>query len=251
MRYNDNFSSRVLAYIPLHYGKEYLRQAIQAVENHVEKIVILYTDKPSQGFANQSQCPESEQELREIASLSSKVQWVRGEWGHESHHRSYIYQFAKDYDQILALDADEVWDEQSLVQCLEQASKTGKKYVGITGFVNFWKSFNHACYDGFAPIRIINVKVENQEQEFIPGKVYHFSCAQSYKIIKYKLEVTGHRDEIRKDWLTEIYLKWTPQNNLQDLHLTSVGLWNAVPFDKTTLPEILKQHPNYHKDAIY
>jgi hypothetical protein len=242
---------KVLAYIPLHYGKEYLKESILAIQNHVEKIIVLYTPIPSQGFGTTVTCPDTKEELQAIVKQFSRTEWVEGQWGHESQHRAHIYQYATNYDQILAVDADEVWDEQSLVKCLDEASKIDARYIGIRGFVNFWKSFNHACYDGFAPIRIINVKVDNSKQEFIDGKVFHFSCAQSYKTVKYKLEVTGHKDEIRKDWLTEIYLKWTPQNNIQDIHLVSIGLWNAVPFDKTTLPRILQEHPNFHKDAIY
>ena len=34
---------KTLAYIPLHYGKEYLEATIKSIDAHVDKILILYT----------------------------------------------------------------------------------------------------------------------------------------------------------------------------------------------------------------
>jgi hypothetical protein len=85
----------------------------------------------------------------------------------------------------------------------------------------------------------------------VPAIVYHFSTAQRMDIMRYKLEIHGHKDEIRPNWLSGIYEAWQPGMVIdKGLHLVSYDLWNAVPFDKTTMPEILKQHPNYDKDVI-
>lgn len=241
---------KVYAYIPLHYGAEYLKQAIQSVDEFVEKILILYTDKPSYGFGTASPCPETEGELQAIASsASSKVVWIKQNFEYEGAHRSYANQFAEDADLLLALDADEVWNRESLKECLEFAYNAPHKYTGITGFINFWKSFNYACYDGYAPIRITKIKANNMDQKHIGGKVYHFSCAQSLKMVKYKWEIHGHKDELRPDWM-EKYLAWTPENNLLDLHPVAINLWNATPFDKEFLPDFMKTHPNYNKTLI-
>ena len=59
---------KVLAYIPILYGEEYLDACIKSIDDHVEKIVILYTDRPSYGHFSQAQCPETEDQLKEIAS---------------------------------------------------------------------------------------------------------------------------------------------------------------------------------------
>lgn len=239
---------KILAYYPLHYGKEYFEASLQSIVKVVDKIIILYTPTPSQGFATPYPVPDTREELREIA-LRYNAEWVDGEWGQENAHRSYIYQYADGYDLILAVDADEIWDENILVSSAKEALKSGAKYIGIRGFVNFWKSFNHACYDGFTPIRFVNLV--GHGNFVVDGKIYHFSCAQSYLTMRYKLSVTGHKDEIKPNWLEHVYLRWSKENNFGDLHPTAIGLWNACDFDKNSLPSILKRHPNFNKDAIY
>jgi len=231
---------KVLAYMPLHYGAEYLDASLKSINNHVDKIIILHTTKPSYGFATNKRCPESHDMLLDIAlKASDKMMWYSGEWGEEGAHRKYIQTYSADYDLTLAIDADEVWDEDSLDQCLELALKSKARHIGITGFINFWKSFEHACYDGFAPVRITN-NANKEGTENFEGKVYHMSCFQSLKIMRYKWAVHGHRDELRATWW-EKYFK----DDLEDIHPVAENLWNAVEFDKTTLPELLKNHPNY------
>lgn len=232
---------KVLAYMPLHYGLEYLEASIKSIDKHVDKIVILYTPRPSYGFGTTLECPETESQLRKLAEKTSdKIQWESETFHHEGEHRSYIQNFTDGYDLTLAVDADEIWDETSLRDCLESAMKSGAKRHGILGFVNFWKSFDLACYDGFAPVRIINNNVDSEEEIHIEGLVYHMSCFQSLEIVQYKWECHGHKNELRDDWW-DLYLSGATE----DVHPVARGLWNAVAFDKTTLPKILKNHRNY------
>ena len=239
---------KVLAYYPLHYGKEYLKESLLSIVNHVDEICILYTDRPSYGHGTSEVCPEAEEELRVIVKdvCGSKYSWVKRNYAHEGEHRSFIERISDNQDLILAVDADEVWGEIELDNCLKQAYDNKEcKYFGINGYVNFWRSFNYACYDGFAPVRIINRNNTSRMQQVLNGKIYHFSCAQNLEIIRYKWEIHGHKNELRPDWFDK-YNRF----ELQDVHPVSIGLWNATPFDKTTLPEILKRHPNYNKELI-
>ncbi len=241
---------KVLAYIPLHYGAEYLHAAIKAIEPFVDKIMILYVAKPSQGHSKGHICPESKRELRIITQeASNKIEWHNCAFHTEGEHRNYVYQFSEGYDLVLAVDGDEIFEPKDLPNALDLAMKTDKRYIGIGGYINFWRSFNFACYDGFTPIRITNLKNAGGEG-VVPCRVYHFSTAQKEEIVRYKLGVSGHASEIRPNWLEEIYLAWTPENNFQDLHPVALGLWNATPFDKNTLPQILKDHPNFNKVQI-
>lgn len=242
--------NRIIAYCPIHYGAEYLEAAIKSVEPFVEKIIMLYTEKPSYGFGTDRPCPESQELLKLIAlQASPKVQWEVCAPGDEGHHRGLIMNYAQDYDGVLAFDADEVFDQVDLPVALELCFQTDKRYIGFGGYINFWKSFNYACYDGFTPIRFINLR-NHGGQGVVSCKVYHFSTAQKDEIMRYKLEIHGHKDEIRAGWFDLTYQLWTPENNFGDLHLVAIGLWNATPFDKTTMPQILKDHPNYNKELI-
>lgn len=243
---------RVLGYIPLYYGAEYLEACIKSMENHVEKIMIVYTPKPSQGHATHLTCHETEEQLKEIAfNASNKIEWHRGEFGFEGEHRAYVLKYSKGYDLVFTLDADEIVEEKEIEQALKLAYESDKRHIGIAGFINFWRSFNFACYDGFIPYRIINLRnSESAGTGQVDLKIYHFSTAQNIETIRFKWNVSGHKDELRKNWIDDIYLKWTPDNQFNDLHPVAFGLWNATPFDKETLPEVLKQHPNFNKEII-
>lgn len=235
-----------------HYGGEYMREAIKSVEPYVDKIIILYSNSPTYGYRTNMPCPESEADLMNIAhSASSKVGWRNITANGEGHHRGLIYPIAEKggYDGVLVFDADEVFGD--LTEWIPKFAESKARNIGFTGYVNFWKSFNHACYDGFAPIRYINLHNRDGQEDF-PAPVYHFSCAQRMEIMRYKLEIHGHKAEIRPNWLRDIYEAWTPQNNFGNLHLVSYipPLWNAAEFDKNTLPEILHHHPNFNKEVI-
>lgn len=240
---------KILGYAPIYYGKEYLRESLGSVVNHVDKFVVLYTDQPSYGHGTTLQCPDSEAELRAIAEevLGDKLIWVKGNWGQEGAHRGEIWKYAGGYDGILAIDADEVYDQNDLPLAIDAAMVSPNIYSGFGGYINFWRSFNHACYDGFTPVRFTNLhRDKDAGTGVVSCKVYHFSCAQSRSIMDFKYEIHGHKNEIRPNWLHEIMYG----DQMIDVHPTSYGLWSATPFDKNTLPESLKAHPYYNLERI-
>lgn len=241
---------RVIGYIPLFYGAEYLEACIKSMQNHVEKIIIVYTDKPSQGHATTIECPESEELLKSIAFKSSdKIEWHKSNFGSEAEHRNYILKFSDGYDLVFTLDADEIVDQEDIPNALKLAYESDKRHIGFAGFINFWRSFDYACYDGFIPYRIVNLRNHGGTGQ-VDCRVYHFSTAQNIETIRFKWNVSGHKDELRKNWIDDIYLKWTPENQFNDLHPVAFGLWNATKFNKELLPEILKLHPNFNKETI-
>lgn len=226
---------RVIGYIPLMYGKEYLEACIKSMEKHVEKIIVVYTDQPSQGHATHIPCPENEQELKDIAfKASDKVEWHKGLFAFEAQHREYILKHCTGYDLVFTLDADEVVEDKDIQNALKLAYESDKRHIGISGFINFWRSFNYACYDGFIPYRIINLRNSGGTGQ-VDCRIYHFSTAQDINTIRFKWNISGHKDELKKGWIDNVYLKWTPENNFPDLHPVSIGLWNATPFDKENI----------------
>ena len=240
---------KVIGYIPLYYGAEYLDACIKSMAPHVEKIIVIYVDKPSQGYDSGIPCPEGEEMLKEIAvNASEKVEWHKGRFGHEAQHREYILQHSEGYDLVLTCDADEVITDD-IQGALEQAYNSKNRRFNVSGFVNFWRSFDYACYDGFLPARITNLH-NTEGEETVHATYYHFSCAQSEEIVRFKWNVSGHKSELRPNYLDEVFYGWTKENQIQDLHPVAFGLWNATPFDKTTLPDVLKNHPNYNKEVI-
>jgi hypothetical protein len=245
-----DYQIKTIAYYPLHYGAEYLEASIRSIYPCVDKILILYSSRPTFGYNTDLPCPETEEQLKAIALSFSKVEWINVDVQNqgEGTHRDIAFAYATGYDLLLAVDADEVWDTKSLSECLGKAYRGDAWRYNILGFKHFWKSFNHVCEDSFAPGRIFNLNRDNFHEESIWGTVYHFGYAQSKVTIDYKMSVHGHKAELRKDW-PALYESWKPGDTF--LHPASRQAWpEAMPFDKTALPGILKQHPNFNKDVI-
>lgn len=242
---------KVCAYIMLHYGAEYLEACIKALDPCVDKIFIIYSQKPSHGFNAGIECPDKEWQMKFIAqNASKKVEWHSYElFHHEGEHRREAFKFSEGYDVMVNADADEVWDVESLKEAIKEAYNTDSRYIQVhhEGWFHFWKSFNHVCRDGFQPVRLHNLNSQNTDQKVVKGTIYHFGYAQSDQTMLYKLAGHGHRNEFRDKWLN-MYLEW--KEGVNDVHPVAVGLWNPEPFDKSTLPDILKEHDNYEKDVI-
>jgi len=240
---------RVIGNLTIHYGVEYLKECLTSIKDHCEKVVVAYTPNPSHGFGTTDICPDSREVIERICSgvLGDKLIWDENVYNAENTHRRTVHNYSSGYDLILTIDADEVFKPEEITNALQFAYNNPQRYYGIKGYVNFWRSFNHACYDGFRPIRIENLNNHNQEQNHeCHLTIYHFSTAQSEPVMRYKYKIFGHASEIRENWLNDTYYGTT----MTDLHPVSIGLWNAVEFDKNTLPEFLKDHANFNKDRI-
>lgn len=246
----DGKEIRVLGFVPAHYGTEYGDAAIKSMEPFCDRIVVIYSSQGSQGTRSDVPCPESEDDVKAVLTNASlKVEWYTGFFHRETDHRQAIYQYLRGEQLILSLDTDEILEPKDVPAALENAYNSGARYINIKGFINFWRSFNHVCLDGFLPYRIENVVVSCGTAT-VDCRIYHFSTAQSEAIVRYKWHVSGHRAELKNNWIDGVYLAWNKDNNFGDLHPVSIGLWNTVPFDKTTLPPVLLDHPNYNLDVI-
>ena len=244
----------VLGFMSLYYGKEYLRESLISIKNHVDTMVIAYTPNPSHGYATRVQCPDTEEELYKIALevFGDRLIWDKQEHYHgEAQHRNAKYKYTPGYSLCLTIDADEVFKEDEIKGALDYAFNNPERHFGINGYKNFWRSFDWICTDGFRPFRIENLNNDNVAQNInCPLTVYHFSTCQSEYIMRFKYKVFGHAAELKPDWLNNTYYRWTPENNFGDLHCVSINLWNPVPFDKKTLPEYLQVHENYDKKLV-
>lgn len=244
-----------LAYTPLHYGAEYLDAAIRSVAPCVDQFLILYTDTPSYGHSENISCPETQDELRDIAyrAAGDKIHWIdiSGQVRQENEHRACAKEYAllHGFDQMVAVDADEVWDTEILRATMKEAESLPYDRIAIRKWVHFWRSFNWCNRDQFLPVRIYNLKVPfNKEEIALDGMIYHFGYAQNPDMVRYKKTCHGHRSEFRPEWLEEIFMQWVPGMN--KVHPVSLEIWDPEPFDKTTLPDLLKKHPNYDKWII-
>ena len=244
---------KTLAYIPLHYGSPYLDAVIRSIDDHVDKILILYTSTPSYGQKQGLKNPDNRQQLYDIAhAASSKIEWVEvPPMGQENRHRQMVFNYSNGYDLIMAVDSDEIFDD--VEEMKEAAMKTNSKTVNVGGdrWWHFWRSFNECNRDGFYPTRfhVVGGTDQNPAPIIHVGKIYHMGYALPENLTRYKISVHGHKD-ILNTW---IHNKWINYKRgvTKLLHPDSQTVWiETEPFDKTTLPQILKDHPYYNSEKI-
>lgn len=239
-----------LAFIILHYGRPYMGAAIEAIYDQVDKIVILYTDQPSQGYLANVPCPDTEMQLMQCCGgYWDKITWVNGRWGNEGTHVQTFWDFTPGFDWAVRLDSDEIYPPGMVDEMIRQAEETGHKDYRIP-FVHHWRSFSQGCRDAQMPIRLTRINGGEGEKylDSQNGKweVNHMGYALPTPYIEYKLQVSGHHDEFRPDWLET---RWKA-NALVDVHPVIFNWWNAEPYDISRLPEALKRHENHGKDLI-
>lgn len=242
---------RVISYMPIHYGREYLRESILSFIDLVDYLHIFYSPVGSMGRRVDEQCPETREELKGIAKNAGgdKVIWHDIETGSEAEHRQLIFKYSKGYDLVFTSDADEIWDSKELGAAMNQAYKMKEGNIGIKGFINLWRSFNWHVVDQFRPIRIYNLN-GNRLQGEVKCTVWHMGYCQREEIMRYKFKIHGHR-EIDQAYVDNVYYAWKEDNQIKYLHPASRDVWvKAEPYNKFDMPKLLIQHENFNKQYV-
>lgn len=242
---------RIIAFTALHYGTEYIREAIQSVQHAVDCWVFCYSPVGSHGHRVDANCPETEQQLIEAVqgALEIPFKWFRGFWPHEGAQRDYVHQLEPDADLIIVVDSDEIWAPGAVESAIDQGLRMQVRN-GRIAFWHFWRSFQYFCKDAAQPIRVIKPDKPHGDAYLDVHPVYHMGYAQRLDIIRYKINVHGHKNEWRENWLT-MYEAWNPQHGpWEDLHPTNVDFWTAEPFAREQLPQLLKEHPYFGVEVI-
>lgn len=245
--------SRTLAYIPLLYGRPWLKETIHQILPQVDELHIYITDQPSCGHGTDLPCPDTKDELFAIIDSfpQDKILVGEGRWGSEADHCNQAWQAKDSFDWIVRADADEIYPDGYIAEMIRQAEEKPSFGHYRVPFVHLWRSLNWVCKDRQMPFRLHRTRPPNNESCFLDDQdgrwfVAHMGYAQPSKYIEYKLQVSLHKPEFRPEWLEEIWRK----NAKVDIHPVSYGLWNAEPFDKMLLPEIVRQSPYWDMDLI-
>jgi hypothetical protein len=238
---------KIVAYVALHYGKDYLAAAIHSVIEHVEELHVIYTSVGSHGHRTDVQCPETRKELYAIAyeAARHKLFWHDGAWPYEGAQRDAIYEYAPDADMILVLDADEVWADGLAAYAIEFAQAANIRRIRVP-MLHLWRSF----YRGFAhdpayPHRVIMPHAPEGETTLHTWsdsqRIWHFGYAQRSDIVQYKLLTHGHKNEFRRDcdWFNDVFMT----NRQTDCHPVGSDAWNCEDIDQANLPTPLYTHP--------
>lgn len=256
--------TKIVAYMGLLYGKDYLDAAIRSVIDAVDEFHIIYSQRPWQQYDHSTRpCPETRTELHQIAAdrAGRKLRWHDGVYRHLGHQNDQIYQFAPDADVMINIDADEIWPETLIAAVVEASAAvchTADWRNLRVPFIHYWRSMHQAVlHDPSWPLRVIlprrfdkNTQAEHTfSREY--GYVNHMGYAQSSEIVRYKLDMHMHAPEFvlpPAQWFEQVFMD---TNRTTNLHLCGNEHWNTEPVDPLDyMPGWMKDHPYYGMELI-
>ncbi len=239
-------SMRVVGFMALHYGLDYIQYAIESIIDFVDVLHIAYSPVGSHGATTPVPCPESERDLRALAhkAAAGKLVWHYGTWPHEGAQRDMIYEWAPDADIIVVCDSDEVWATHQLIHGIRTVQETKARNYRVP-MVHYWRSFRR-CFtkDRSFPVRLINPRITSDDEWYLSetwGYINHFGYAIKPDLMRYKWLIHGHRAEYRQGWWENVYMNKTCQ---QDLHPVGNDSWNYEIVEQLDyMPNGRKTHP--------
>jgi hypothetical protein len=95
---------RVLGYIMLHYGADYLEYSLYPLCKLCEKVIILYSLYPSHHQKKGMVNTETRFDLQNIASKYRNIEWIDVRASNEGEHRGKIWEHTKGYDVLVNAD---------------------------------------------------------------------------------------------------------------------------------------------------
>jgi hypothetical protein len=119
---------------------------------------------------------------------------------------------------------------------------------------HLWRSFNYICDDGMRQERIYYLGNDKGDLIYAPqpvNQVWHFGYARKPSDIAYKISIHGHSAEwvqSKESWLSNKYMPFPPTGEY--VHPACKDVWYPKLFDKSELPEIMRDHQWYNAEVI-
>lgn len=248
--------TKIVAFVALLYGSDYLEYAIRSVIDQVQEVHIAFDQfgHGSHGNYTDAQCPDTRNDLYSIAesAAGNKLHWHDGgPWAYEGLQRDSIYQYAPDADMVVTLDYDEIWQPGLLELALEQVKNSNIRSWRVS-FRHYWRSFYRCIlHDPAYPTRIVNTRASGGEGTIDSHglSINHFGYSIRPEVMTYKWKVHGHKSQYRTDvdWFNDVYMA----NRQTDCHPVGSDAWNPEPVDPWQyLPDFMGQHEYASMDVI-
>lgn len=251
---------KVASYTIIHYGVDYLPWALMSTQDICDVQYVFYTALPSHNYMTDVPCPDTfeqvEAVIHELSKMRMEVRLIeQSSFRYEGQQRDWCKAEVirrENPDFLIVVDSDEVWRSEVLRGAMNHiATSDQKPHTWRINMRHFWRSFDYVCNDQGWPDRIFDLRQNPGEYGYIPTeyKVDHFGYAVRDEIMEYKWKIHGHKAEMRRGWLENIWHKWEP--GMMDVHPTNdQNFWDPEYYGKELLPELMHHHPFYKMDII-
>lgn len=240
-----------------------LKDVIENISNHVDKIFIAYPKRPwayKVDERNNRQNPTSLNFILEC-SKGHNIEIVEGDWKYDEETRNACFDLAKSqgFDWFMIQDADEFYDDEGWNLILKTLKKSKNQTFFNSTWYNFWKSSDCVllcenddiksqngsialrCNNN---IRFSNKRLPNIEKpQIIDARCYHYGYVRTDLEIEGKIKTWGHTNEFDNEkWYLNKWLNWN--KNTLNLHPVNPKSWKrAIKFPYN--------QPNFSKKFKY
>lgn len=264
-----NFS--VIAVYVVHYGMDYLEYSIKSIYDKVDKILLSVGLKSWTYKTTHDIDQRFLAHIYDLAKKYSKIEIVTVDSAKlDEEQRNLTIPHAAGYDYYFLVDFDEIYDGDSIDRLYNFVSANPGHSVYRIPFFHFWRGFGYRLEETiFKPVeRLFRISrrfrfkwssksgFKEKAKINVPIDIcscFHFSYARMPDEIKMKTETWAHATDVRPNWFEDIFLKWPGNKEMIDIHpyKDQEELWKrAVFFDKTRLPDFMKDHPYYNMEII-
>lgn len=252
---------KIGALMVVHCDVENVAYAIRGIYDFVDAIVVVHSDT---SWAKVKKSDGTLGLLHSLEDPKNKLRIYTGSYPIQKQHRTFAMEKIKEEGctHMFVVDGDEIWDPTSLTGVRQTMEDNPDNWLFRMRFCQMWKNLGYRLEpDRYMEVlwRLADdlyfvgnarrlVYKDNRHTKIridIPGPIcYHLTAVCSDKFMKEKMTTRGYKDKVVKGWFENIWLKWHPE--MENLHPTRPRVYRqAVPLDKTKLPEFMKTHRFY------
>lgn len=248
--------------------EQFILRAIENCAPFVDKIYILYSQKPW------SYNPEARNTYSNTSNLSvlkqsthySKLRIIEGEYETEEAQRNECLDMAKadGFDYLIIQDADEFYHKEDYENNIDEILKHPQASYFRTPWYLFWKKLDYVIefrevhgkrktIVNYCPVFAVNCNkdvyftknrmLNTTDVVFLTGVCFHLSYIMSDAQMERKINTWGHAQQFfnKLKWLRYKWMGWTPRTSYIN-PFNPVGWLRAVKFEET-LPEEIRDFP--------
>ncbi len=217
-----------------------LQMVLKNWEGKVYKHLVLHSDKPWHGH----ELPRDNSE--EITKSFKNTEFKRMYWQSEHLQRSWGLAYLYDYDYVLMVDSDELYEEKDQEKILSSIGvvnrfEDNQNCYRIPQLVTYFKSFDYVLDppDRHEPVIAVNPKKVTFKDARIPStdyqipiegtKIHHLTYLRDDLRLWHKLQQFEHCEAVKSNWFEEKWKKWTP--DMEDIRSYGVERSKAVSYN--------------------
>ena len=247
---------KIGAIIAVNCDKDNIEYCLKGIYDFCDKVVVVYSDTT---WINEKKEDGTLEIIGRFPDPKNKLKIIKGSFNTQAGQRTVGLEYLREenYDYVFVVDSDEIYNPKSLLGVMSSIEQHKDSSTFEVNWVQLWKTLDYVLNcRGLSVIYKISddfrfpgparqTLPKGRKSEFLSNvDCFHLSCVCSNEYMKEKLATRSYKNRVVKGWYENIWLGWTP--DMKNLHPTKPKKYKkAELFDKTGLPDFMKNHKFY------